>query len=47
MHIFDKIGGVETAGELRAVTELGCDLVQGYLLAKPGPAFTNVAWPGA
>lgn len=37
--------GVETVAELRAVTELGCDLVQGYLLAKPGPAFPKIAWP--
>ncbi|HEY0795192.1 MAG TPA: EAL domain-containing protein [Acidisarcina sp.] len=27
--------GVETPGELKRVKDLGCDLVQGYLLAKP------------
>jgi EAL domain-containing protein (putative c-di-GMP-specific phosphodiesterase class I) len=39
--------GVETAAELDAVLGLGCDLVQGYLLAKPGPAFPPFAWPRA
>ncbi len=29
--------GVETPGELRVLRELGVDLVQGYLLGKPGP----------
>jgi EAL domain-containing protein (putative c-di-GMP-specific phosphodiesterase class I) len=39
--------GVETVSELNCVLEAGCDLVQGYLLAKPGPAFPTVSWPGA
>jgi EAL domain-containing protein (putative c-di-GMP-specific phosphodiesterase class I) len=29
--------GVETQEELRLLTELGCDQVQGFLLAKPMP----------
>lgn len=29
--------GVETAGELRVLQELGCDLAQGYLLYRPMP----------
>ncbi|MCB9564552.1 MAG: EAL domain-containing protein [Kofleriaceae bacterium] len=29
--------GIETEAELAAVTELGCDLVQGYLLGRPAP----------
>ncbi len=37
--------GIETVSELRAVTEFGCDVVQGYLLAKPGAAFPTVVWP--
>ena len=31
--------GVETVEEARVLTELGCDLLQGYYFAKPGPAF--------
>ena len=30
--------GVETEAELRAVDEMGCDEVQGFLLGRPGPA---------
>lgn len=30
--------GIETPGERDALTELGCDLLQGYLFAKPGRA---------
>jgi diguanylate cyclase (GGDEF)-like protein len=30
--------GVETEEELRAVSAMGCDEVQGFLLARPGPA---------
>ena len=30
--------GIETEGELRAVREMGCDEVQGFLLGRPGPA---------
>jgi EAL domain-containing protein (putative c-di-GMP-specific phosphodiesterase class I)/CheY-like chemotaxis protein len=31
--------GVETREERDVLTSLGCDLFQGYLFAKPGPAF--------
>lgn len=34
--------GIETAAERDALVELGCDLLQGYLFAKPGPAFPSV-----
>jgi EAL domain-containing protein (putative c-di-GMP-specific phosphodiesterase class I) len=27
--------GVETAGELQLLTELGVDLIQGYYIARP------------
>lgn len=37
--------GVETASELQTVLELGCDLFQGYLLARPGPRFPTYQWP--
>jgi len=30
--------GVETEGEARRVRELGCDLIQGYLISRPLPA---------
>lgn len=33
--------GVETEAEAATLTELGCDLLQGYLIAKPGPAFCD------
>ncbi|HJQ07429.1 MAG TPA: EAL domain-containing protein, partial [Nocardioides sp.] len=32
--------GVETPDQRRALTELGCPLIQGYLIAKPMPAAT-------
>jgi EAL domain-containing protein (putative c-di-GMP-specific phosphodiesterase class I) len=31
------VEGVEDTGQLLAVRELGCDIVQGYLLGRPGP----------
>lgn len=33
--------GVETEAEAATLTELGCDLLQGYLIARPGPAFCD------
>jgi EAL domain-containing protein (putative c-di-GMP-specific phosphodiesterase class I) len=36
--------GVETKAERDTVITLGCGLVQGYLIARPGPAFPNVNW---
>lgn len=35
--------GVETASERDTLREIGCDLLQGYLFAKPGPAFPQVS----
>jgi len=35
--------GVETVHELAKLKELGCDLLQGYHFAKPGPEFVKVA----
>ncbi len=37
--------GVETIGESTVLRHLGCDLLQGFLFAKPGPAFPEVHWP--
>ena len=34
--------GVESAEEAELLTDLGCDLLQGYFFAKPGPAFPEV-----
>jgi EAL domain-containing protein (putative c-di-GMP-specific phosphodiesterase class I) len=36
--------GVETTAERDVLMELGCDLLQGYLFAKPGKAFPSVNW---
>jgi EAL domain-containing protein (putative c-di-GMP-specific phosphodiesterase class I) len=34
--------GIETCEERGAIVEAGCDLMQGYLFARPGPAFPAV-----
>lgn len=36
--------GVETVAERDALVELGCDLLQGYLFAKPSRPFPQVSW---
>ncbi|HVY26646.1 MAG TPA: EAL domain-containing protein [Polyangiaceae bacterium] len=36
--------GVETREELDVVSACGCDLVQGYLIAKPGRPFPSYTW---
>jgi EAL domain-containing protein (putative c-di-GMP-specific phosphodiesterase class I) len=36
--------GVETASERDTLVELGCDLLQGYLFAKPGRGFPEMTW---
>lgn len=42
LHVIAE--GVETPAERDAVIDLGCDLLQGYLFARPGPAFPEVHW---
>lgn len=37
--------GIETEAELDAIRELGCDLVQGYLLARPASPAPLPTWP--
>jgi EAL domain-containing protein (putative c-di-GMP-specific phosphodiesterase class I)/CheY-like chemotaxis protein len=37
--------GVERIEERDTLTELGCDLLQGYLFAKPGKPFPNISRP--
>jgi EAL domain-containing protein (putative c-di-GMP-specific phosphodiesterase class I) len=39
--------GVETEQILAALTELGCDIAQGYLLARPMPAALVPDWLAA
>ncbi|HEY4118655.1 MAG TPA: EAL domain-containing protein [Byssovorax sp.] len=36
--------GIETAGERDCVVDLGCDLLQGYLLARPGEGLPTISW---
>jgi EAL domain-containing protein (putative c-di-GMP-specific phosphodiesterase class I) len=37
--------GIETVDERSPLVELGCDLLQGYLFARPGRAFPTHVWP--
>lgn len=36
--------GIETAAERDCVVALGCDLLQGYLFARPGRPFPSATW---
>lgn len=36
--------GIECREERDALIDLGCDFLQGYLLAKPGPPFPDITW---
>lgn len=36
--------GVETEDALKRLSELGCDLAQGYLISRPVPAIALAAW---
>jgi EAL domain-containing protein (putative c-di-GMP-specific phosphodiesterase class I) len=36
--------GVETVEDWKLLRDLGCDMAQGYLLAKPMPAEELVGW---
>lgn len=44
MGIMVVAEGIEVVEERDAIVDLGCDLLQGYLLAKPGRAFPEVCW---
>jgi len=44
MGILVVAEGVETRTERDRCVELGCDLLQGYHIARPGPAFPSVNW---
>lgn len=39
--------GVETGEERATLVELGCELLQGYYIARPGPPFVEVSTPPA
>jgi EAL domain-containing protein (putative c-di-GMP-specific phosphodiesterase class I) len=39
--------GVESPEERDMLIDLGCDLLQGYLFARPAPAFPPFAWDAA
>ena len=36
--------GIETIAERDCVRQLGCDLLQGFLFARPGRPFPSVSW---
>jgi EAL domain-containing protein (putative c-di-GMP-specific phosphodiesterase class I) len=36
--------GIEVPEERDCIVDLGCDLLQGYLLAKPGRPFPGISW---
>ncbi len=42
MGLFVIAEGIETRSERDSVIDLGCELLQGYLFARPGPAFPEV-----
>jgi EAL domain-containing protein (putative c-di-GMP-specific phosphodiesterase class I)/CheY-like chemotaxis protein len=44
MNITVVAEGVETSAERDTLVDLECDFLQGYLFAKPGPAFPEPSW---
>ncbi|HTR78286.1 MAG TPA: EAL domain-containing protein [Gemmatimonadaceae bacterium] len=45
MGILVVAEGVETPAERDVVVQLGCDLLQGYVFARPARSFVAPAWP--
>jgi EAL domain-containing protein (putative c-di-GMP-specific phosphodiesterase class I) len=43
LNILVVAEGVETVAERNTLVELGCDLLQGYLFARPRPGFEQIA----
>ena len=44
MGMTTVVEGVETVEERDTLVGLGCDLLQGYLFAKPGRPFPEPTW---
>lgn len=44
LHLKTVIEGVETQAEWDAVAEIGCDLIQGYFIARPMDAEAFYQW---
>lgn len=44
MGMFVVAEGVESCAERDVLREIGCDLMQGYLFARPGAALPRVTW---
>jgi EAL domain-containing protein (putative c-di-GMP-specific phosphodiesterase class I) len=44
LSILTVAEGIETVAERDTLVELGCDLLQGYLLARPDRPFPSFAW---
>ena len=45
MHIMTVAEGVETPEEGASLARLGCDVLQGFLYARPASGFPEVSWP--
>jgi EAL domain-containing protein (putative c-di-GMP-specific phosphodiesterase class I) len=44
LNILVVAEGVETIAERDTLVDLGCDLLQGYLFARPGRGFESAKW---
>lgn len=44
MNVLIVAEGIESRAEQEKLIELGCDLLQGFLFAKPGSPFPSVEW---
>jgi EAL domain-containing protein (putative c-di-GMP-specific phosphodiesterase class I) len=47
MDVVAVAEGVETAAERDTLLALGCDVLQGYLFARPAPGFGEPLWDAA
>ena len=44
LGLFVIAEGVETTAERKALVEAGCDLLQGFLFARPGRPYPDISW---